>query len=295
MAFFPLLPRGPIGRRHFLTAGLAGAAGLALYSAEIARHAVEVTRHDLVLANLPAVFDGMRIVQISDIHMDAYTEPFFLRRVVAVINGLAPDAVFITGDFVTDEPFFRHRAVRSAWQCASILEQLQCRQRYAVLGNHDIMIGAHRIAAALEPSGITVLRNACLPLERPGGRIWLAGLDDPVDGRPQPDLAIPPAIRNRPDEPILLLCHAPDYADYLLNMDAGQSVALMFSGHTHGGQICLPLLGSLALPRLGRKYVAGAFQLDALQLYVNRGIGAIGLPFRFNCSPEITHFILRRG
>jgi len=295
MAIVPPQSRQPISRRDFFKAGMAGAAGLAIYSGEIARHWLEVTQRDFVLPNLPAAFDGLRIAQISDIHMDEFTEPFFLRHVVHKINLLNPDAVFLTGDFVTDGIGHRHFAVGSAWQCAAILKELECPQVYAVLGNHDVIIGAKKVTEALTASGITVLRNAYLPMERSGGRIWLAGLDDPLEGHPNPELAIPASIRNQPDEPVVLLCHAPDYADRLMAHPAGQAVDLMLSGHTHGGQICLPFLGALALPLWGKKYVEGFFRLGGLQLYVNRGIGTVGLPFRLNCPPELTLLTLRKG
>jgi predicted MPP superfamily phosphohydrolase len=90
------------------------------------------------------------------------------------------------------------------------------------------------------------------------------------------------------------MCHTPDYADDLLAHPAGQAVDLMLSGHTHGGQVRLPLIGALSLPPLGQKYVEGWFQLGGMQLYVNRGIGTVGLPFRLNCPPEITLMTLRR-
>jgi len=88
------------------------------------------------------------------------------------------------------------------------------------------------------------------------------------------------------------MCHAPDYVDELQRHPAGQAVSLMLSGHTHGGQICLPFVGPLRLPPLGRKYVEGLFQLGETKLYVNRGIGSVGVPFRFDCRPEITVFTL---
>ncbi|HZL51580.1 MAG TPA: metallophosphoesterase [Terracidiphilus sp.] len=286
-------------RRHFLTAGLCGVAGLALYSGEIERHWVEVSHRDVYLPGLSAAFDGMRIAQISDIHMDEFTEPFFLRHVIDRINQIKPDAIFITGDFVTSTMVMDVGTTRfargAAWQCANILNGLECKALYASLGNHDINVGAKQVSAALVANGITVLRNACLPIERGGGRIWLAGLDDPLEGNPNPDLAIPASIRNKRNEPVVLLCHAPDYADHLLTQPAGQAVDLMLSGHSHGGQIRLPLLGALVLPPLARKYVKGWFQLGRMQLHVNRGIGTIGVPFRFDCPPEVTSITLRAG
>ena len=295
MALFDSLPRQPVSRRRFLKAGMWGAAGLALYAGEIERHWLQVTRRDIGLRGLPAAFDGLRIAQISDIHLDEYTEPFFLRHVIDRVNRMEPDAVALTGDYVTDGFGSRNYAIGAAWQCANILSGLGCRQRYAVLGNHDVVVGEEEVSAALTANGVTVLKIACLPMERSGGRIWLAGLDDPVNGNPHPDLAIPASIRNVPNEPIVLMCHAPDYADDLLTHPAGKAVGLMLSGHTHGGQIRLPLLGALGLPDLGRKYVEGWFRLGGLQLYVNRGIGTVGLPFRINCPPEITLITLRAG
>ncbi len=282
-------------RRRFLTAGLASAAGLALYSGEIARHLIEVTQTEIRIPSLPLAFHGFRIAQLSDIHMDEFTEPFFLRMAIDRINRLRPDAVFLTGDFVTHELLPRSFSIRSGWSCARILDTLDCRQRYAVLGNHDVTVNARAVSQALTSNNIAVLRNSFVALERGSSRIWLAGLDDCIEGTPDIDRAIPEFIRNRTEEPAILLCHEPDFADTVLAHPAGQSVALMLSGHTHGGQVRIPLLGPMGLPDLGRKYVEGAFQLQSLQLYVNRGIGTVGVPFRLNCPPEITLITLRRA
>ncbi|MGD0346523.1 MAG: metallophosphoesterase [Terracidiphilus sp.] len=283
----------PISRRRFLAAGACAAGGLALYSGEIERHFIEISPSDVFLPGLPRAFDGFRIAQISDIHLDEFTEPIFVRDAVNRVNSLNPDAVFITGDFVTSGLAPEKFAIGAAWQCAGLLDGLTCRQRYAVLGNHDVMVGPRQIIEALADHGITVLRNAHLPLERSTGRIWLAGLDDPLQGAPLPEVAIPESIRNIPHEPIVLMCHAPDYADKLLIHPAGPAVALMLCGHTHGGQIRLPWIGAMVLPEMGRKYIEGWFRLNQLQLHVNRGIGTVGLPFRFDCPPEISLLTLR--
>lgn len=294
MSLFQPTPRQRISRRRFLKASLGAVAGLALYSGEIERHWIELSEHEILLAGLPLAFDGMRIAQLTDIHLDEYTEPYFLHHVVDQVNRLRPDAVFLTGDFVSDGISTRDFSLGAAWQCANILNALECGERFAILGNHDVAVGAGEIMAALRANAITVLRNSYIPIERNGGRIWLAGLDDPVFGHPKPDLAIPASIRNVPNEPVVLLCHAPDYADDLLRHPAGRAIGLMLSGHTHGGQVRLPFLGAMELPELGRKYVNGLFRLGGLQLYVNRGIGTVGLPFRFNCPPEISLFTLRK-
>ncbi|MGH9598771.1 MAG: metallophosphoesterase, partial [Terracidiphilus sp.] len=282
-----------ITRRRFLKAGVLGAAGLAVYSGEIGRHWIEVVRRDAPIPGLPAAFDGMTIAQLSDIHLDEFTEPYFLRDAVARINSLNPDLIFLTGDFVTYQLGTLEFARGAAWQCANILLGLKCRRIYAVLGNHDIQVGAKHVTEALEDNGIPVLRNSYVPLERSGSRVWLAGLDDPVNGHPRPELAIPASIRNIPQEPVILMCHAPDYVNHLLKQPAGQAVSFMLCGHTHGGQIRLPFIGALVLPIGGKLYPEGEFRLGHLQLYVNRGLGAIGVPFRFGCPPEITLHTLR--
>lgn len=283
----------PITRRRFLTASAWAGAGLALYAGEIERHWIEIVSREVLIPGLPAAFDGFRVAQLSDIHMDQFTEPFFLRDAVRQINRLNPDAVFLTGDFITFELLPRSLAIYPAWQCANILNELQCPQRFAVLGNHDVTVNAKKVTEALTANSITVLNNACFPIERAGARFWLAGVDDPVVGTPDPDSAIPASIRDMPREPVVLLCHAPDYVDELLTHPAGKSVALVLSGHTHGGQIRLPLIGPLILPALGKKYVEGWFRFGNMQLYVNRGLGSVGVPFRLDCPPEITLHTLR--
>lgn len=293
MGVFDSFPRPGISRRGFLKTGMRAAAAAAVYSAGIERHWVEVTEHEVHLAGLAASFDGLRIAQLSDIHMDEFTEPLFLRYLVARINRMQPDVVLLTGDFITSGAASKRFAIGAAWQCANILAGLKCRQVYAVLGNHDVDVDAKQVTAALKANGIAVLTNTCLPIERGGGRVWLAGVDDPVEGRPDPESAIPAAIRNVASEPVILMCHAPDYADYLLTRPVGKAIRLMLSGHTHGGQVRLPFAGALQLPELGKNYVEGWFRLGGMQLYVNRGIGTVGLPFRLDCPPEISLFTLR--
>jgi hypothetical protein len=286
-------PKAPISRRRFLFGGACAGAGLALYGGEVERHWIELTRRDVFLPGLSAAFDGFRIAQLSDIHLDEFTEPFLLTDAIHRLNSMSPDAVFVTGDFVTCGILPAKLAIGSAWQCANLLNQIECPHRYAVVGNHDVLLSRAAVIESLLANGITVLDNAYLPIERPGARFWLAGVDDPVEGLPLPELAIPESIRNVPHEPIVLLCHAPDYVDDLLATPEGRALSLMLSGHTHGGQVRIPLVGATTLPPLGRKYVEGWFHFGNLQLYVNRGLGTVGIPVRFNCPPEIALLTLR--
>jgi len=282
-----------ISRRSFLKGAMCGAGGLALYAGALERHWLEVVHRPIAIKGLPSVFEGMKVAQLSDIHLNEFTEPFLVREAIDEINLARPDLVLITGDYVSAEVLPRDLTIEAAWECGKLLSRIQCRQRYAIFGNHDIFAGEEHVGQALRSNGIPVLRNTYLPIERGGSRIWLAGLDDPVYGQPDPDQAIPSTIRNIPGEPIILMCHAPDYIDELRTHPAGQAVSFVLSGHTHGGQIRLPFIGALHLPPGGRKYVQGLFQVDDMQLYVNRGIGSVGVPFRFDCRPEITFFTLR--
>ena len=282
----------PTRRSFLLRSSLAAAGGLALYSAEFARHELSIVTQNLALANLPAAFHGFRIAQISDIHFDEYTEPFFVRRVVEQVNSLAPDLLLLTGDYISNTPLPRRFADYAMHQCADVLRGLTCPQRFAVLGNHDEVLGAAIIRPILASASIPLLVNQYQPIERGGQRFWLAGVADPISGHPNLELAIPA----RPDGPVLLMCHAPDYADGFLAQPRGHLIDVMFSGHSHGGQVRVPFLGPIILPFGGKKYVTGLYRFDrmrgGLQLYVNRGIGAVGVPFRLNCPPEITLFTL---
>jgi predicted MPP superfamily phosphohydrolase len=140
------------------------------------------------------------------------------------------------------------------------------------------------VIGALRSQKIPVLVNEHVPIERAGARLWLCGTDDAGTSHPDLNLTIP----DRPDGPVLLMVHEPDYVDAVLRHPKGKQVDLMLSGHSHGGQVRIPFYGPLILPPMGQKYVMGHFTLGSLQLYVNRGLGAVGLPFRFDCPPEIT-------
>lgn len=283
----------PVSRRSFLKGAMYGAGGLALYAGEFERHWLELVHKTIEIDGLPNTFEGMTIAQLSDIHLDEFTEPFLLREAIDEVNRARPDVVLLTGDYVSAEVLPRHLTIEAAWQCGKLLSRIECAQRYAIFGNHDIWAGEQHVGDALRSNGITVLRNSYLPIERGGDRIWLAGIDDPVYGQPDPDTAVPSSIRNIPHEPVILMCHAPDYVDELGSHPAGQAVSLVLSGHTHGGQVRLPFVGPLQLPPGGRRYVDGLFKIGSMQLYVNRGIGTVGVPFRFDCRPEITFFTLQ--
>jgi uncharacterized protein len=278
-------------RRKFLWLAAGAAAGVAFYAGEIARHELEILELTIRLPQLPEAFAGMKIAQISDFHFREFTEAAFLQAIVRRVNDLAPDLVVLTGDFVSNKPLGTHIGINMGYHCAELLSRIECPERYAILGNHDALVSSRAVTDALRTQNIPVLANGFVPIERDNQRIWLAGIKDALIQKPDLDAALPSG-RNPNLEPLILLSHEPDFADYAV----GRKIDLVLAGHTHGGQILLPFLPPLLLPDLGTKYVHGLFKLrDGMQLYVNRGIGAVNLPFRFRCPPEITLITLQPG
>jgi predicted MPP superfamily phosphohydrolase len=275
--------KNPITRRRFLALSGVAALGFPLYAAEISRHEISIEQVSVKISRLPDVFRGLRIVQISDLHYANYTEPYFIRKVVEEVNRLNADVVVFTGDFITFGLWPYEDIVRFANNCAEILSHVTCPIRYASLGNHDYAVNHWMVADALNSHGIPALINRAEPLERDGKRLWFAGIGDALGHEMRLDEAIPAASR-KDHEPVILLGHEPDIFKYVVPL----GVDLMLAGHTHGGQIRLPFLPPLFLPLLGVEYVNGLFRMGNTHLYVNRGIGTVNLPFRFDCPPEIT-------
>ena len=277
-------------RRAFIAGATSAGLGMAAYGGMFARHDLQVVPRTFSIKNLPDAFDGFRIAQLSDIHLEEYTEPYFLQEAVERINALQPDLVVLTGDFISRGPRPTAFAIKTAGLCAEILSTLTAPQRYAILGNHDVAVGSQPIISVLEAHGTPVLVDSYTPIERGNAHIWLAGANDPGVSTCYLDLAIPP----NPNAPVIFLCHEPDFVDTVVQHPRFPLIDLMLSGHTHGGQVRLPFVGPLLLPPMGQKYVTGLFHFGHLQLYVNRGLGTVGLPVRLNCPPEITDITLVR-
>ena len=280
-----------LSRRKFLTGFVASTAALALYSNEIARHEIEITNPTFYIRNLPPAFEGFRIVQFSDLHLEQYTEEFFVKEVIARVNALNADLLLVTGDFVSRGPLALEMSYAAASRCAELLRGLTCPERYGILGNHDTTVGGRIIRDHMENNGLPILVNQFVKIDRQGQHIFLSGLDDFSYGYPNLALGVP----ETPDAPVILMVHEPDFAIHIGAHRRGPLVDLVLSGHTHGGQIRIPGIRPLALPPFGKLFPHGHYQLGRLQLYVNRGIGTVGVPFRFNCPPEITVATLRNA
>jgi len=246
------------------------------------RERFSVNDERIWLDALPSQFHGLRIVQISDIHHGLFLPKEWLSEAVRQANRLNPDIIALTGDFVT----YSKRMIGPA---AELLGRLRARYGvYAVLGNHDFRVDADAVTQALRNQRIDVLRNRHISLRFGSNSIYLIGVDDYGYGA---DLRR--AIRGVPrDAATVLLAHNPR----VIHLASRHNVSLVLSGHTHGGQVNLPLLGTVygrSPERL--RYKIGWDRMGATQIYVSRGIGTIVLPWRLRCPAEITHLELLQG
>ncbi len=256
-----------------------------VYVRKVEPEDVEVVPVSLVLPRLDAAFEGYRIAQISDIHADGWMTPGRVLSLVNLVNAEAPDLVAITGDFATYSRF--RSLIRHASRLVAPLRRLQATDGVvAVLGNHDHKTDARTVRRVLAASGVIELHNAVLTLRRGGESLYLCGVDDLKEGTPRLDRALEGLSE---EGAAVLLAHEPDFAD---ESAATGRFDLQLSGHSHGGQVGVPLLRYLFLPKLSRKYPTGLYRVGDMFLYTNRGLGAHPR-FRFNCRPEITVFTLR--
>jgi predicted MPP superfamily phosphohydrolase len=260
---------------------------LAANLSQVARHALsepfllKVERQAIRLPRLPKELDGLRIVQLSDVHHSPFTSRAQVERAVETANELEPDVIALTGDYVSHEPAY-------AAPCAEMMGRLRARYGvYAVLGNHDHWTDASLITDLFRAEGITVLVNQGMRFEQRGASFWLAGVDDTMVGLEDLPLAM---AGSKSDEMKLLLAHNP----MILRRAVRSDVDLVLSGHTHGGQVTWRSEKNAA-GRPRRRLLRGLGRQGDTQIYVTRGLGTVVLPVRYGCPPEVSLLELRRG
>jgi uncharacterized protein len=234
---------------------------------------IQIRRHDVRLSELPPAFDGFTILQLSDLHADMNDGA--MRRLIKLLPTISYDLCVLTGDYrgKTYGPF--EAAIEG-------LERVRAHLKgpvYAVLGNHDTI----RMVPALEDMGIRMLLNEAESLVRDGECIHLVGIDDAhyyrVDNIEKAVSQVPSA------EFSILLSHTPE----IYRQAAHAGFKLLLSGHTHGGQICLPGAIPITLDSvLPRRMGAGAWKYHDMVGYTSVGVGSCIVPVRLNCPPEIT-------
>jgi uncharacterized protein len=276
----PLSRRQFINRiKYFWTPLMVSGGGAYGYGAEVERHQVRTEFHQLPLALGEKGPDKVRIVSLSDFHYDPLCEIEFIADCVRKTNALKPDLVMLTGDFVT------HSATRVG-ELTQVLATLTPAQAiFACLGNHDHWNNnPANVILSLRGAGIDLLKNQHSRIQVQGGEMVIAGLESAWSGNPVWEAA---TRGTHPEDKIVTLMHEPDFVE-TLKLDP--RMIFQVSGHTHGGQVRLPGFGALKLPTYGKLFQAGMYDVGRTKLYVNRGLGTIGIHVRFLCPPEIACF-----
>jgi predicted MPP superfamily phosphohydrolase len=263
------------------SAALAGAGALA-YARYVEPNQIDLTRLSLALKRLDPEFDGYRVVQLSDLHLDGVMTRERLAHIVALVNQESPDLVVVTGDFASGSIGFNADDL-----IVPLNELAPSDGKIAVMGNHDQREHLTMMLRVIKESGLINLNNTVHTLRRGSASLHIAGVDSMFRQRARLDLV----MKALPDDgAAILLAHEPDFAD--VSAATGR-FDLQLSGHSHGGQVRLPGLIWVGLPHYGVRYVSGLHQVCDMLLYVNRGLGNTSLPIRFNCRPEITVMTLR--
>jgi predicted MPP superfamily phosphohydrolase len=276
-------------RRTFLRRGMYGLTaasfGASAYGMFIEKSQHEVTNVLCPIRNLPQQLHGFTIAFISDIHSSINMMKDEMIKYVNIVNSLQCDMILVTGDFVnsqTDEVYPFAEAFSSLSAPHGV---------YGVMGNHDFFAPQpETVAKEVDACGVKLLRNDNVLISKNGGSFYLIGIDD-VGRTERAAEKLEIAARNTLMKiPKLAMIHRP----YFLQQAADANIDLVLSGHTHGGQVVFARFGNatIAPASLASRYVWGNYKIGNTQMYVNRGIGTVGLPIRLNCPPEITKVTL---
>lgn len=250
------------------------AAMIVVYSAEIEPNWLQVKEQQVYIKNLPASFEGFRIVQISDLHGKMYPDKELIKR----LNQLKPDLLVITGDI-----FDENEEVPLSY-AGQILGGLTARHGiYYVYGNNDEYLRKEDIKETLKKINIHVLDNEKTEIQMNGQKIELIGVDYTHSSS---EVDLTSIVDDTGNAPKILLAHRPEIIKYALN--AG--IDLVLVGHTHGNQVNVAYMPKFinVLKKGYEKYSSGLFELGTTQMYVNRGLGTSDIPVRFLSRPEIT-------
>jgi uncharacterized protein len=259
------------------TGGIVAVAGLGRRARHESPYRPVLERVDVRVPSGMQTPPRLRIGFVADTHLGSVMRPADIDRALALLFDAEPDLLLFGGDYVSESP-------RHITEAAAVLGTVAGATRFgslAVLGNHDCANGAERMAAALEQRGIQVLRNASARVGDNTGELWIAGIDDALLGCPDTERAFAGVPANAC---ALALWHEPDWAEQVVDHGA----FLQLSGHSHGGQVRLPIAGPIAAPAGGRRFVEGLNFAAGMPVYTSRGVGVYRPPVRFRCPPEVT-------
>jgi predicted MPP superfamily phosphohydrolase len=269
------------GRRKVLqvakTAAVAAPLAATVFGVSVGRRSFGVREVDVKFAGLPKDLDGLRIAQLTDIHVSPFLSERELERAVAMANETRPHLTVVTGDLVTgpDDPIDA---------CLRALSKLRADSGiWACLGNHEIYAGVEDYSAIEgERRGIRFLRGEAVSLPFGAARLNIAGVDYQSKRNPYLTGAEKLVVR---DDFNLLLSHNPD----VFPVAAAQGFDLTLAGHTHGGQITVEILDShITMARFLTPFIYGVYRRDNAAIYVSRGLGTVGVPARIGAPPEVS-------
>lgn len=277
---------GSMTRRSFVkrTIGASAWVGLGVGGAYSYNESGDLLPHELsvTIRDLPPGFEGVRIAFMTDLHRGVFISQEYVQKAVALALALKPDLIFLGGDYVDHDPELIVPVMDALRELRAPLGV------FAIQGNRDIR--ANRILTSRELAylGFTEITNKGVWIERNRSRIYLAGFDDATIGHPD----IPAGLSGAtPDAIILSLTHSPALVDRLND----PRIKLVCCGHTHGGQINLPLLGRPIIPKGCEQYPIGLIQSRNAKVFVSAGIGVAYAPVRFRCPPEVSVLTLKTG
>ncbi|QQS42057.1 MAG: metallophosphoesterase [Acidobacteriota bacterium] len=298
----PIFTRDRIRKTGIVLAFLAGLGVAALgYAYFIEPTRLVVTRADVEVANWNRAFDGMKIVMISDIHGGSNDVDFEkIDQVVAKANEENADLIVLLGDFISQARDDHSELKMPIGDIAERLKPLKAEYGvFAVLGNHDIWNDAGKISSALESRGIRVLEHEVATIDTGGADLRILGLKDHtlVDEWAVYSKGAKRAIDNSEGTgDIIALSHSPD----MIRLVTGEKhkvsdkLKVFLAGHTHGGQVWFPIIGSPMIPSsYGQQYARGHISERGVEMFVTTGVGTSILPFRFMVPPEIAVITLR--
>lgn len=296
-----------LSRREFLLGSGLGLAAMAA-SSQTTTYQGLVETHELAFEDLPLNFEGYRIGIISDVHLGEWLPSDWVSSCLSALLNQKPDLLVLLGDFVlvpdtaVRELFsmFAHSefGASNRWQLitkvysrlAELFSGLQVPDgTVAVYGNHDHWISSRKTQDFANSSKVNLLVNRETRIRRGESSLRVYGTDDYWTGWPKS-----PAFNPDNDEFRIIISHNPDFVSEILG-NRGEIFDLALCGHTHGGQIKLPLIGALKLNIQDSRFISGLARVGRSTVYTSRGIGVVGIPIRLNCPPEVSLIVLKRA
>ncbi len=240
---------------------------------------LNIVRQDVSVKDFPKGFENIKIAIVSDIHFGrGFLERWRIKRIIETVNSQSPDIVIFLGDYTNG--YFYQTSVASE----TLIENLSAIKaplgKYGIFGNHDAKYGAETIEECLRHADIIPLCNSNAKVSTVYGDFYIAAINDALTS----SYSYREALKSiPPNAPLIFLSHVPDVA-----REVPKRVDFMISGHTHGGQLCLPKIGNVIPLRTPKQLISGLSEFNGLKVYTSKGLGVSRFPARFFCPPEFT-------